>query len=98
MTTAATETDASETAEKATDRPIVYVNGKMLPKSQAAINVFDHVLLYGDGIFEGIQHEDEEWQLLGVQWHPEFLGDNFDEPSHRLFDTIVEHATEYRDR
>ena len=55
MTTAATEPDASETAEKATDRPIVYVNGKMLPKSQAAINVFDHGLLYGDGIFEGIR-------------------------------------------
>ena len=51
-----------------------------------------------DGVIEGIQHEDEEWQFLGVQWHPEFLGDNFDQPSHRLFDTIVEHATEYRDR
>ena len=51
-----------------------------------------------DGIIEGIEHEDEEWELLGVQWHPEFLGDNFDEPSHRLFDTIVEQAAEYRDR
>ncbi|MCH7527234.1 MAG: aminotransferase class IV, partial [Planctomycetes bacterium] len=55
MTTAATEPDASETAVTATDRPIVYVNGKMLPKSQAVINVFDHGLLYGDGIFEGIR-------------------------------------------
>jgi len=27
----------------------------MLPKSQAAVNVFDHGLLYGDGIFEGIR-------------------------------------------
>ena len=30
-------------------------NGKMLPKSQAAVNVFDHGLLYGDGVFEGIR-------------------------------------------
>ena len=39
----------------ANDRPLVYVNGRMLPKSQAAVNVFDHGLLYGDGIFEGIR-------------------------------------------
>ncbi|GMQ84911.1 MAG: gamma-glutamyl-gamma-aminobutyrate hydrolase family protein [Acidimicrobiia bacterium] len=50
-----------------------------------------------DGIIEGIEHEDEDWQLLGVQWHPEFLGENFDEPSHRLFDAIVQQAAEYRD-
>ncbi|HED53293.1 MAG TPA: branched-chain-amino-acid transaminase [Phycisphaerales bacterium] len=34
---------------------MVYVNGKMLPKDQASINVFDHGLLYGDGVFEGIR-------------------------------------------
>ncbi|MEM8756368.1 MAG: branched-chain-amino-acid transaminase [Planctomycetota bacterium] len=34
---------------------MVYVNGQMVPKSQAAINVFDHGLLYGDGVFEGIR-------------------------------------------
>ena len=38
-----------------TERPLVYVNGKMLPKSQAAVNVFDHGLLYGDGVFEGVR-------------------------------------------
>ncbi|MEO1535536.1 MAG: branched-chain-amino-acid transaminase [Planctomycetota bacterium] len=37
------------------DKPMVYVNGQMLPKSQAGINVFDHGLLYGDGVFEGIR-------------------------------------------
>jgi gamma-glutamyl-gamma-aminobutyrate hydrolase PuuD len=46
----------------------------------------------GDGVIEGIEHEDLEWELLGVQWHPEFLGDNFDEPSQRLFDEIVGQA------
>ena len=37
------------------DRPLVWVNGKMLPKSQAMISVYDHGLLYGDGVFEGIR-------------------------------------------
>ena len=44
------------------------------------------------GIVEGIEHEDEGWELLGVQWHPEFLGDNSDEPSQLLFDTLVKNA------
>jgi branched-chain amino acid aminotransferase len=35
--------------------PMIWVNGQMLPKSQAAVSVFDHGLLYGDGIFEGIR-------------------------------------------
>ncbi|MFH0763315.1 MAG: branched-chain-amino-acid transaminase [Candidatus Omnitrophota bacterium] len=33
----------------------VYINGKYYEKSQAKISVFDHGLLYGDGIFEGIR-------------------------------------------
>lgn len=33
----------------------VYIDGKFLPKSDAKISVFDHGLLYGDGIFEGIR-------------------------------------------
>jgi len=34
---------------------LVYVDGSYYPKSQAKISVFDHGLLYGDGIFEGIR-------------------------------------------
>jgi branched-chain amino acid aminotransferase len=37
------------------DRPLIFVNGKMLPKSQAMVSVYDHGLLYGDGVFEGIR-------------------------------------------
>jgi len=37
------------------DRPYIHVNGKLLPKSQAMVSVFDHGLLYGDGVFEGIR-------------------------------------------
>jgi branched-chain amino acid aminotransferase len=33
----------------------VYLNGSLLPKEQAVVSVFDHGLLYGDGVFEGIR-------------------------------------------
>jgi len=33
----------------------VYINGKFYAEKQAQISVFDHGLLYGDGIFEGIR-------------------------------------------
>ena len=33
----------------------VYVDDKYYPKSEAKVSVFDHGLLYGDGIFEGIR-------------------------------------------
>lgn len=35
--------------------PLVYLNGEFVPKSEAKISVFDHGLLYGDGVFEGIR-------------------------------------------
>jgi branched-chain amino acid aminotransferase len=35
--------------------PQVYLNGKLVPKSQAMVSVYDHGLLYGDGVFEGIR-------------------------------------------
>jgi branched-chain amino acid aminotransferase len=34
---------------------VVYIDGKYVPKSEAKISVFDHGLLYGDGVFEGIR-------------------------------------------
>jgi len=33
----------------------VYINGKFYEKTEAKISVFDHGLLYGDGVFEGIR-------------------------------------------
>ncbi len=33
----------------------VYINGVFYPKSKAKISVYDHGLLYGDGVFEGIR-------------------------------------------
>lgn len=33
----------------------VYISGKLLDKEQATVSVYDHGLLYGDGVFEGIR-------------------------------------------
>jgi branched-chain amino acid aminotransferase len=33
----------------------IYINGKLLDKEHAKISVFDHGLLYGDGVFEGMR-------------------------------------------
>lgn len=35
--------------------PYVWVNGELLPKDKAMVSVYDHGLLYGDGVFEGIR-------------------------------------------
>lgn len=35
--------------------PKVYINGKYYDKADAKISVYDHGLLYGDGVFEGIR-------------------------------------------
>ena len=34
---------------------LVYINGSLVEKEHAKISVFDHGLLYGDGVFEGIR-------------------------------------------
>ena len=33
----------------------IYIDGKYYPKSQSKVSVYDHGLLYGDGVFEGIR-------------------------------------------
>ncbi|CAN5679964.1 branched-chain-amino-acid transaminase [soil metagenome] len=33
----------------------IYLDGEFVPESEAKVSVFDHGLLYGDGIFEGIR-------------------------------------------
>jgi branched-chain amino acid aminotransferase len=35
--------------------PRVWINGKLVDKAQATVSVYDHGLLYGDGVFEGIR-------------------------------------------
>ena len=33
----------------------VWIDGQLVPKDQAKISIYDHGLLYGDGVFEGIR-------------------------------------------
>lgn len=33
----------------------IWLNGKLVPTDQATVSVYDHGLLYGDGVFEGIR-------------------------------------------
>jgi len=37
---------------------LIYFNGKLVKKEDAKVSVFDHGLLYGDGVFEGIRSYD----------------------------------------
>ena len=52
---------------------IVSMNGRLVPEAEATVSVFDHGLLYGDGVFEGMrayggrvfrmeEHLDRLWQ------------------------------------
>ena len=34
---------------------IIYIDGSYVPRDEARVSVFDHGLLYGDGVFEGIR-------------------------------------------
>src|SRR5512134_11166 len=33
----------------------IYIDGEWYPREDAKVSVFDHGLLYGDGVFEGIR-------------------------------------------
>jgi branched-chain amino acid aminotransferase len=46
---------AGQASHLDSDMPLIYVNGQMLPKSKAMVSVYDHGVLYGDGVFEGIR-------------------------------------------
>lgn len=37
---------------------LIYIDGAFLPEAEAKVSVFDHGLLYGDGVFEGIRFYD----------------------------------------
>ena len=45
------------TADKPQDGPSrkIWLDGKYYEKDEAVVSVFDHGLLYGDGVFEGIR-------------------------------------------
>src|SRR5689334_8362538 len=60
MTTAtasAKKTVGNEAAPQATEKKSLHIwlDGKLVPKAEAKISVYDHGVLYGDGVFEGIR-------------------------------------------
>lgn len=49
-----------------------------------------------DGTVEAIEHEDPDWSMVAVQWHPEFLDAHTHEPSAQLFRAFIDEAAKYR--
>ena len=45
----------SGTVKAAVKESRIYIDGKFYPEADAKVSVFDHGLLYGDGVFEGIR-------------------------------------------
>lgn len=42
-----------------------------------------------DGVTEAIEHEDADWPLMAVQWHPEYLSAKADTGALALFDWLI---------
>lgn len=54
----------SSSASSQSGELLVYLDGELVPKSQAKVSVYDHGFLYGDGVFEGIRsYGDEVFKL-----------------------------------
>jgi branched-chain amino acid aminotransferase len=53
--TATSPRAASPTAPRAQGSALVYLDGEWLDRESAKVSVFDHGLLYGDGVFEGMR-------------------------------------------
>ncbi|MBS1263748.1 MAG: putative branched-chain-amino-acid aminotransferase [Methanonatronarchaeales archaeon] len=52
----------------------VYVNGEFVPREEATVSVYDHGLLYGDGVFEGIRAYDG--RVFKLEQHVDRLYDS----------------------
>src|SRR5438132_4344987 len=61
-------------AESEPMTPKIYINGKYYDKADAKISVYDHGLLYGDGVFEGIRIY--EGKVFRLQQHLDRLYDS----------------------
>src|SRR5262245_17607750 len=52
----------------------VWINGKLYDKADAKVSVYDHGLLYGDGVFEGIR--DYHGKVFRLKEHLDRLYDS----------------------
>ena len=62
MTNPVTTHQAEEDARNETI--LIYVNGKIVPKAQALVSVYDAGFLLGDGVWEGLRLYDGRWAFL----------------------------------
>ena len=46
------------------DQILIWVNGKLLPRSQAMVSVYDSGFLLGDGVWEGLRLYDGRWSFM----------------------------------
>ncbi|REK17379.1 MAG: branched-chain-amino-acid transaminase [Planctomycetota bacterium] len=53
--TPASRADASRGHDEAAPSFKIWINGKLYDKADAKVSVYDHGLLYGDGVFEGLR-------------------------------------------
>ncbi|MDH5531105.1 MAG: aminotransferase class IV, partial [Paracoccaceae bacterium] len=58
VTTHQAEEDARNAAIK------IYVNGRILPKADATVSVYDSGFMLGDGVWEGVRLYDGRWAFL----------------------------------
>ncbi|MEM6552030.1 MAG: branched-chain-amino-acid transaminase [Planctomycetota bacterium] len=76
----------------------VWVDGQLLPAEDATVSVFDHGLLYGDGVFEGLRFYNS--RILKLQTHLNRLAESaaairlplpftLDETAQAIRDTIA---------
>lgn len=43
---------------------LIYLNGRIVPKSEALISVYDSGFMLGDGVWEGLRLYDEHWAFM----------------------------------
>ncbi len=62
MTNHVTTHQAAEDARN--DDILIYVDGRIVPKAQAVVSVYDSGFMLGDGIWEGVRLYDGRWAFL----------------------------------
>ncbi len=63
MTTSHTSTHDAE-ADERNERLLVYVNGRIVPKAEAVVSVYDAGFMLGDGVWEGVRLYGGRWAFL----------------------------------
>jgi len=52
------------TEDARNDDILIYVDGKIVPKSEAVVSVYDSGFMLGDGIWEGLRLYNGKWAFL----------------------------------